>query len=372
MERFSKHHIGSILDLAMEADVSSNRPTLPEAKQTAERIEKLMKECIDLASHQENSFIAVKITAFVPPDLLLRWTGTLKALKKAFDTHANPNGLVGEKEFALLMSDAFGTPSEKAIALFKSFQTEHIDWILVSNSLSVLNKEFREFLVQYAKPNDITGEDVLLNIADFDMVDAVYSHLEQLCEYGKDKNVRILMDAEQTYFQAAIDDIVLNLCRTVNAKERTNAPTVFNTYQMYLKDALGRLEKDVLRSERYGYHFGIKIVRGAYMTSERERASEMEYPDPIQPSIEHTHNAYNAGVAFFIKKIGENTNSSIIPLSLLVASHNDISVRKATELMKVHNVSPSNRTVAFAQLMGMKDGISFSLANQGYAIYKVL
>jgi proline dehydrogenase len=334
-------------------------------------MEKLMKECIDLASYQENSFIAVKITSFVPPDLLLRWTCSLKALKNAIDKHITANGIFGEKEFSLLMADAFGTPSEKAISLFKSLKQERVDWISLSNALSVLNKEFREYLIQHSTPKDITGEDVLLNIADFDMVDAVYYHLEQLCEYGKKKNVRIMMDAEQTYFQPAIDDIVLNLCRTINDKSQSNSPTVFNTYQMYLKDALARLEIDVCRSERDGYHFGVKIVRGAYMTSERQRASEMGYPDPIQPSIEHTHNAYNSGVAFLIKKIGENTNPSVIPLSIVVASHNDISVRKATELMKIHNVSPSSRAVAFAQLMGMKDGTSFSLADQGYAIYKV-
>ena len=49
-----------------------------------------------------------------------------------------------------------------------------------------------------------------------------------------EKGVTIMVDAEQTYLQPAIDHIVLESQRAYN-KTR---PVVFNTYQAYLKDCL--------------------------------------------------------------------------------------------------------------------------------------
>lgn len=103
---------------------------------------------------------------------------------------------------------------------------------------------------------------------DFAVIDLVVPELQKLCQYAKDRSVRIMIDAEQTYFQAAIDDVTLHLCRTVNPPmTATQVPmgakaVVFNTYQMYLVDALARLKLDVERSNRYGFTFGAKIVRG--------------------------------------------------------------------------------------------------------------
>ena len=92
--------------------------------------------------------------------------------------------------------------------------------------------------------------------------------------------MRLLVDAGQVRFQPAIDNLVLDLQRTYNACSDQDFPIVYNTYQCYLKDAAERLRADVQRSERYDYHFGAKLVRGAYMESERALADSMGLPSP--------------------------------------------------------------------------------------------
>ena len=93
------------------------------------------------------------------------------------------------------------------------------------------------------------------------------------------------MDAEQSYFQPAIDDIVLDTCAQFNSLSEI---TVFNTYQMYLKSSFTKLVNDLQEAESKGYGLGVKIVRGAYMVQERKRALNLNYPSPIQDNIEET------------------------------------------------------------------------------------
>lgn len=155
---------------------------------------------------------------------------------------------------------------------------------------------------------------------------------------------------------------------------------MYNTYQMYLRDAKDRIKVDVERAGRGGYAFGIKVVRGAYMSSERERAVEFGYEDPIHPTIEDTHSAYDGAVTFLAEKVaGLRADTTITttggpdirPLSFVIASHNRRSVELGMECMERFGVPRGEGSVAFAQLMGMKDKMTFGLAKAGYKAYKV-
>ena len=136
-------------------------------------------------------------------------------------------------------------------------------------------------------------------------------------------------------------------------------PIVFNTYQMYLKDARERLELHYEISQRQGFAFAGKLVRGAYMTSERERAKELGYDDPIQDTIESTHDAYNRAVEFLIRKqsevqvtLGTKLDLQNSPLLFMIASHNVDSTIKACKLMDELNVSSDSGVILFGQLFG--------------------
>ena len=121
------------------------------------------------------------------------------------------------------------------------------------------------------------------------LYEAMRRRLKVLVDEAEKMEVRLMVDAEQTYFQPAIDNFVLELQRKYN----TEFPTVFNTYQCYLTDSRSRVETDIGRSEQEGWCFGAKLVRGAYMFSERERAKDMGYPSPIHSTIQDTHDNYN-------------------------------------------------------------------------------
>lgn len=149
--------------------------------------------------------------------------------------------------------------------------------------------------------------------------------------------------------------------------------------QMYTKSARGRLELDVELSKRENFVFAAKLVRGAYMVSERKRALDMNYPSPIHDTLEDTHDSYNGGVKYLVNKLrehqestGETLTVSNSPIVFMVASHNRDSVILTIEEMEKNHISPHSGVVLFGQLFSMQDQISYTLARHGYAAYKYL
>ena len=129
--------------------------------------------------------------------------------------------------------------------------------------------------------------------------------------------MRLQVDAEHTYLQPAIDHAVLQLQRKYN----NEYPAVYSTYQAYLHDCVPRLRLDMERAKREGWHFGAKLVRGAYMVHERERAASQGYPSPIQPTVEDTHMAYNECTRLLL------VDCPVPPrTSAMFATHNEVCV----------------------------------------------
>ncbi|MEX0884505.1 MAG: proline dehydrogenase family protein, partial [Cyclobacteriaceae bacterium] len=181
-----------------------------------------------------------------------------------------------------------------------------------------------------------------------------------LCEAAHQYNVGIMVDGEESWFQDVIDEMVYE------AMEKFNKETaiVFNTFQLYRKDML-RLLKDAHHDAvAKGYFLGAKLVRGAYMDKERNRANEMSYPDPIQPNKAATDKDYDQALQFCI-----NNKQRVY---LVSGSHNENSNLILSELVDLHGLSRSDKRVCFSQLYGMSDHISFNLAKAGYNVVKYL
>ncbi len=147
---------------------------------------------------------------------------------------------------------------------------------------------------------------------EYSLVEALSTRLRKLADAAAARNVRLMVDAEHTYFQPAIDHAVLELQRVYN-KEK---PVVFNTYQAYLKDCRSKLEHDIGRSQMHGFKLGAKLVRGAYLYLERERAASLGISSPILPSLEATHRSYDQLVGLLLEECKEHG------AELMVASHN--------------------------------------------------
>ena len=77
--------------------------------------------------------------------------------------------------------------------------------------------------------------------------------------------------------------------------------------------------------DKLGFHFGAKIVRGAYMAQERNWAADMGYDDPIHDSYEDTCNMYDKVVETVLQRVSHT------PAEVMVASHNEESVQLAVQ-----------------------------------------
>ncbi len=182
--------------------------------------------------------------------------------------------------------------------------------------------------------------------------------VEKLCAAAHEAGIGIFIDGEESWIQEVIDDLANDMMLRFN-KERA---VVYNTYQMYRHDMLTNLKEAHRLATMHRYFLGAKLVRGAYMEKERERAEEKGYPDPIHASKEATDNDYNQALLFCL-----NNKQRI---ALASGSHNEYSNYYLTMLMEKHSIAKDDPRVYFAQLYGMSDNISFNLAATGYNVAK--
>jgi proline dehydrogenase len=182
------------------------------------------------------------------------------------------------------------------------------------------------------------------------------ARVDRLCKTAHDLGLKILVDAEESWFQNVIDD----LAYSAMAKYNTKRCVVYNTYQMYRHDSLARLKQAHQVAQEQGYLFGAKPVRGAYMEKERARAKADGYLDPIQPNKAATDQDYDAAIHYSVEN----------HIHLVCATHNEKSSVALTELMDTHGIAAESELVYFSQLFGMSDSISYNLANAGYRVVK--
>ncbi len=188
--------------------------------------------------------------------------------------------------------------------------------------------------------------------------DRVKNRMDRICKAAVEAEVRVMIDAEESWIQNPIDDYCDELMQRYNQQKAV----VFNTYQMYRHDMLNNLREAFHRAVTHNYFLGAKLVRGAYMEKERERAQELGYPSPIHPHKQATDDDYNAALKFCI-----DNNQRI---DLCNGTHNEYSNYYLTVLMEKYNLKKSDPGVYFMQLYGMSDNISYNLAHNGYNVAK--
>ena len=132
---------------------------------------------------------------------------------------------------------------------------------------------------------------------------------------------------------------------------------VLNTFQNYLKATQDRIKYELERCKVLNLPFGAKMVRGAYMVEERRLAREYAYEDPIHSTIEDTHQNYNSNLEYLF--------SNWIPGSqVIIASHNENSVNWGKHLISKYHINSQKGSVSFAQLLGLGDHLTHSLASE--------
>lgn len=190
--------------------------------------------------------------------------------------------------------------------------------------------------------------------------DRIYNRVDKICNEATAKGVMVLIDAEETWIQKPIDDIV----DAMMAKYNKVRVVVFNTFQLYCNNRLDFLKTSYEKAMELGYLLGAKLVRGAYMEKERTRAQECGYPSPIHIDKQATDKDYDDAVIFCMEHLDG--------LSLFIGTHNEKSCLTAVQYMQEHNIPSDTDRVHFSQLYGMSDNISFNLADQQYHVAKYL
>lgn len=187
---------------------------------------------------------------------------------------------------------------------------------------------------------------------------SVEERVDAIFRRGFELDVPVLIDAEETWIQPVLDDMVMNLMSRYN-KEKA---IVQNTYQMYRHDSIERIKQHHRMALEGGFKFGLKIVRGAYMEKERNRAAERGYPSPIQPDKPATDRDFDDITRYFIEHLDS--------IDFMVATHNEESSLLLARLIDEYNLPRNHRGIYFSQLYGMSDHITYNLAEQGYNVAK--
>ncbi|WP_299316992.1 proline dehydrogenase family protein [uncultured Maribacter sp.] len=188
----------------------------------------------------------------------------------------------------------------------------------------------------------------------------VVNRFDKVCKKAHDLEVSLLIDGEESWMQDAADNLAEDMMRKYNKKKRI----VFNTLQTYRWDRLSYLKSLQERAKSDGFLVGMKVVRGAYMEKENDRAKEKGYTSPICKTKAETDDNFNATIEYMI----DNLDS----LSIFSGTHNEDSCYRLMELMEKKGIAKNNDHVWFGQLYGMSDHISYNLAANGYNVAKYL
>lgn len=198
------------------------------------------------------------------------------------------------------------------------------------------------------------------DLSEFEKTKLQYAEMrvDEIVKKASSKGLMVMIDAEESWFQKFIDGVTYRMMEKYN-RER---PVVFNTYQLYRHDMLKRLKTALKRAKSEGYYMGAKLVRGAYMEKERERAEEFGYESPIHVTKENVDKDYDSALKFSMDNIDV--------MGLCAGTHNELSSKYLVQLIDEAGLSKKDARVYFAQLLGMSDNISFKLADLGYNVAK--
>lgn len=188
----------------------------------------------------------------------------------------------------------------------------------------------------------------------------VYERVKATCQTAYERNISVLIDAEESWIQKGLDVLATQMMALYNGQKAI----VYNTFQLYQHSRLAALKAQWQHSRDNNYLMGAKLVRGAYMEKERERALEKGYPSPIHADKAATDKDYDEAVRWCLEHIDA--------IGLFIGTHNEKSCMLAAAYLHEHQIPHDHPHVHFSQLYGMSDNITFNLARAGYRVSKYL
>jgi len=183
---------------------------------------------------------------------------------------------------------------------------------------------------------------------------------QKVGEAAFQSGIPLLIDAEETWMQDAADELIERLMQEFNREE----VFIFGTLQSYRTDRLEYLMKLHKRAKKQGFKIGMKLVRGAYMEKERERAVKYGYTDPICKDKADTDAMFNSILTYMVENIDD--------MAVFSGTHNEESCYLLIQLMNAFKLKKDDPRIWFGQLYGMSDHISYNLSKEEYNVAKYL
>ncbi|XP_016986565.1 proline dehydrogenase 1, mitochondrial isoform X1 [Drosophila rhopaloa] len=370
--------------------VSSARTYFYLNEATCERNMEIFIKCLEAVSDDDRKapravatgatfgtgITAIKLTALGRPQLLLQLSEVIMRTRKYMEDMVGGQGnvLTHHKTIKDLEKYYSSLGDNKDVKEFLNNVTSDKEGILHLFPWSGIVDEDSQLSDTFRVPDPQTGQmrRLISQIPpkEEEMFRNMIRRLNTIVKAAADLDVRIMVDAEQTYFQPAISRITLEMMRKYN-KEKA---IVFNTYQCYLRETFREVNTDLEQAKRQNFYFGAKLVRGAYMDQERDRAKSLGYPDPVNPTFEATTDMYHKTLSECLRRIKlmKDCDDDARKIGIMVASHNEDTVRFAIQQMKEIGISPEDKVICFGQLLGMCDYITFPLGQAGYSAYKYI
>ncbi|KAH7141761.1 FAD-linked oxidoreductase-like protein [Dactylonectria macrodidyma] len=196
--------------------------------------------------------------------------------------------------------------------------------------------------------------------------------METIARKARDNNVRIVIDAEQSWYQPVLDSLTDELMQKYNTLD--GPATVIASFQAYLRRYPQLLDQQIRRAEEKGYKLLFKQVRGAYMVTEAQRWKEEghEGEGPVWSTKVETDASFNYGIKKTLSTVADQIRSTgQSKLCAVFATHNSISIDLGIQLLEKYGLasrkpgeeklvvsSEAAGSIAFAQLYGMKDDLT--------------
>lgn len=188
----------------------------------------------------------------------------------------------------------------------------------------------------------------------------IVARVDLLCKTASEHKVALLFDGEETWMQDAADQLIRDMMLKYNKQQAI----VYNTLQCYRTDRLEYIKALYLDAQENNFLVGAKIVRGAYMEKERDRAIKHNYTSPICADKQATDDMFNSVMEFILDRLDR--------IKLCIGTHNEASTLTAMEILKEKGIAANEKDVWFGQLYGMSDNLTYNLAALNHNVFKIV
>jgi len=212
-------------------------------------------------------------------------------------------------------------------------------------------------LIRFKILEKLNNNDIL-NFNDQEKYNSFKERINIICNEIVLSKTPILIDAEESWIQDAIDNIVLDLMKKYNNDDIL----IYNTLQFYRKDRIEYLNRILKQSNKEGFKLGLKLVRGAYHQQEIDRAKQRNYSIPVHLNKEDTDKDFNQSLIKCLDNIDR--------VSICAGTHNEESSKLLIKLMKDKGLKNNDKRIYSSQLLGMSDNISYNLSTENFNVSK--